>query len=170
MRIFACSGPDYPPDQRPARSTPATHSSVGREVGRRPAYNAGMVEKAYSLSLLQDPFAICRLDKEAPVPDWALGARFFSIARTPDELSVVCPQGSVPEGIDNEAGWRCLKVESPFDFDLSSVVSSVAAPLAREGVRLFLVATQDSDYLLVPQPDLDSTIEILEDAGHRVDR
>ncbi len=67
------------------------------------------------------------------MPDWALGERFFSIARTPDELSTVCEQGSVPEGIDREAGWRCLKVESPFDFDPSGVDSSMAARLAEEG-------------------------------------
>lgn len=129
-----------------------------------------MLEENRSLTLMQGAFAICRLDKEAPLPDWALGGRFFSVSRTPDELSVVCEQGSVPEGIDREAGWRCLKVESPFDFDLSSVVGSMAAPLAKNGIRLFIVATQDSDYLLVKQPDLEHTISLLEQAGHLVER
>ena len=170
METLARSGPDYPPGWWRVDTRLELAQAFGEEADDVPGYNAGMAEKAYPLSLLQDLFAICRLDKDAPVPDWALGERFFSIARTPDELSIVCPQGSVPGGIDHEAGWRCLKVESPFDFDLSSVVSSAAAPLAREGVTLFIVATQDSDYLLVRHPDLEATIETLEEAGHRVDR
>jgi hypothetical protein len=81
-------------------------------------YNAGMVDQKRSLSLMRDVFAVCRLDKAAPMPSWALGGYFFCVARTPDELSVVCEQGGIPEGVEREDGWRCFKVESPFDFDL----------------------------------------------------
>lgn len=129
-----------------------------------------MIEERRSLTLLEGVFAICRLDKESPLPDWGLGGRFFSISRTPDELSVVCEQSSVPEGVDREAGWCCLKVESPFDFDLSGIIQSIAALLAGEGTTMFMVATRDSDYLLIKQPDLESTIALLKRAGHRVDR
>ena len=70
---------------------------------------------------MQGAFGVCGLDNDAPVPDWALGGRFCCVARTPDDLSVVCEQSSVPGGIDREDGWRCFEVESPFDFDLSGV-------------------------------------------------
>ena len=129
-----------------------------------------MVEQKRSLSLMPGVFAVCRLDKEATVPGWALGGRFFSVARTPDELSVVCEQGVVPKGIVREDGWRCLKVESPFAFDLTGVVSSMAARLAEGGTKMFVIATWDSDYLMVKQHDLDPTIATLEEAGHRVER
>lgn len=129
-----------------------------------------MVEQKRSLSLMRGVFAVCRLDKEAPVPGWALEGRFFCVARTPDELSVVCEQGGVPEGVEREDGWRCLKVESPFAFDLAGVVSSMAARLAEEGTKILLVATWDSDYLMVKQHDLEPTIATLKEAGHRVER
>jgi hypothetical protein len=83
-----------------------------------------------SYSLLQHTFAICRMDKNASLPDWAVGGEFWSVSRTPDELSVVCPQGSVPADVDHEAGWKCLKVDSPFEFDLAGMISCMAAPLA----------------------------------------
>ena len=102
--------------------------------------------------------------------DWGLGGRFFSVVRAPDELSVVSEQSSYPEGIDREDGRRCYKVESPFDFDLPGVVSPVAARLAEGGTKVLVVATQDSDYLMVKQPDLQPTIKMLEEAGLRVDR
>ncbi len=120
--------------------------------------------------LLEDSFAICRLDKDAAVPDWATSGDFFSVARTPDELSIVCSQAGVPAGLECEVGWRCLKVESPFQFDLSGMITSIAAPLAEAGIDLFVVATQDSDYLMVKEPDLEQTILVLSQAGFRVDR
>lgn len=124
----------------------------------------------HSLYLLEDSFAICRLDKDAALPDWATSGDFFSLARTPDELSIVCSQGSVPAGVECEVGWRCLKVESPFQFDLSGTITSIAAPLAEVDIDLFAVATQDSDYLMVKEPDLERTVLVLSQAGYRVDR
>lgn len=129
-----------------------------------------MVGPGRSLSLTEGSFAICRLDKNAAIPTWAHTGQFFSITRTSDELSIVCLQSSVPEGTDCEAGWRCLKVESPFEFDLTGAISSIAAPLAEADVGLFVVATQDSDYLMVKETDLERTVLVLSRNGHRVDR
>jgi hypothetical protein len=123
-----------------------------------------------SLCLFEDSFAICRLDKDAAVPDWATSGDFFSVARTPDELSIVCSQTDVPAGAECDLGWRCLKVESPFQFDLSGMITSIAAPLAGASIDLFVVATQDSDYLMVREPDLEQTILVLSQSGYRVDR
>ena len=61
--------------------------------------------------ILRETFAICRLDKDAPIPDWAFQGGLFSITRTKDELSTVCPQINVPKGILCNQEWSCLKVE-----------------------------------------------------------
>lgn len=131
--------------------------------------NKAMAGSRRLLSLMEGSFAICRLDKNAPIPDWAFAGEFFSVARTPDELSIVCPQTGVPEGTDCETGWRCLKVESPFEFDLTGMISSVATSLVEEGLVLFVVATQDSDYLLVKETDLELAISTLSRTGYRVE-
>jgi hypothetical protein len=120
--------------------------------------------------LLKNSFTICRLDKNATIPTWAYTGEFFSITRTPDELSIVCPQAAVPDGTNCETGWRCLKVESPFEFDLAGAISSIVAPLVEAEVDLFVVATQDSDYLMVKETDLERTVLVLSRAGHGVDR
>ncbi len=129
-----------------------------------------MAVSRHSLYLFEDSFVICRLDKDAAVPDWATAGDFFSVARTPDELSIVCSQIHVPAGVECEVGWRCLKVESPFQFDLPGMITSIAAPLAEAGIDLFVVATQDSDYLMVKESSLGQTILVLSQTGHRVDR
>jgi len=121
-----------------------------------------------TLSALQDTFAICRLDKDAQPPDWALRGSFCSITRTPEELSIVCPQINVPEGTKCDKGWRCLKVEGPLALSLTGILSSLATPLAQAGISVFAVSTYDTDYLMVKEKDVESAILVLSQEAHQV--
>jgi hypothetical protein len=120
-----------------------------------------------SLVLLSDLFAVCRLRADAPSPAWATG-ELVSITRTADELSVVCRDDAVPEGVRREAGWRCLRVDGTLDLALVGVLAALAVPLAEAGVSVFAVSTFDTDYLLVKEADLARGFEALRAAGHRV--
>jgi len=127
---------------------------------------AFMTKLKLRISILPDTFAICQLDKDAPIPDWAKGGCFLSITRTPGELSIVCPQILVPKGIRGEEGWRCLKVEGPLDFSATGVLASLLVPLAREGISVFVISTYDTDYLLVKEENLGKAIMLLWQEGH----
>ena len=120
------------------------------------------------LSILPEPMAICHLGKDAPIPDWAHAGSFLSITRTLDELSVVCPQILVPEGIRKDDEWRCLRVEGTLDFSLTGVISLLTTPLAFEGISVFVVSTYDTDYLMVKQRYLEKAIAVLSGNGHQV--
>ena len=121
-----------------------------------------------TLSLLPDRFAICRLPADAAMPIWAQGGVFVSITRTRDELSVVCAQAAVPEGVQMEGGWRCFKVEGPFALDSAiGVVAALVVPLAEAEIGVFVVSTYDTDYLLVKDAHLARATEVLARAGHR---
>ncbi|MBW2147021.1 MAG: ACT domain-containing protein [Deltaproteobacteria bacterium] len=122
------------------------------------------------LSLLQETLAICRLDRDAGIPDWALTGGFFSITRTPDELSIVCPQSSVPEEIPCDREWQCLRVEGPLALSLTGILASLAAPLARAGISTFVVSTYDTDYVMVKEKDVEQAILVLSQEGHQVRR
>lgn len=121
----------------------------------------------YTLIVLPGSFSICRLDAEAPVPEWASG-EISSITRTPDELSIVCSQDDVPDGIRCETGWRCLRLAGQFDLSEFGVLSSLTKPLAKAKLSLFVVGTFDTDYLLVKNAELDSVVQALTAAGHTV--
>jgi hypothetical protein len=121
-----------------------------------------------SLSVLEERLAVCQLEPQAEIPPWATSASFFCVARTPDELSVVCPEGHAPAGIPCERGWRALKLEGPFGFELTGVLASVAAPLARCEVSILAIATYDTDYVLVKEEQLDPAIAALRERGHEV--
>ena len=120
------------------------------------------------LSILPETLAICRLDKESPIPDWALEASFFSITRTGEELSIVCTQLNIPEGVKHEDGYRCFKVQDTLDFSLTGVIASLATPLAFEGISVFTLSTYDTDYLLVKERSLAKASSILSQNGHLV--
>ena len=129
-----------------------------------------MQSKKLRFLLFRDSFAICKLDKDAPVPGWAYAGSFVSITRTPDELSITCAQSYVPEKIQCQKDWRCLKVQGPFDFSVIGVIASFATLLAEFGISIFVVCTFETDYLLVQESDLEKTANALLQQGHQVDR
>jgi uncharacterized protein len=91
--------------------------------------------------------AVWRLDRAASVPDWAQDTELCSITRTADELSVVWPDGAVPEDVVAQGRWRCLRVAGPLDFGLTGIAAALTTPLAAAGIPVMIIATYDTDYL-----------------------
>ncbi len=114
-----------------------------------------------TLTIVPGHFAVCRFDPQEAAPDWVFEGDFFSVTRTVEELSVVCREDIVPEGLRSEAGWACLKVEGPLDLSLTGVMASLAVPLAEAGISIFAVSTYDTDYLLVKVGDLERAVAVL---------
>lgn len=125
-------------------------------------------EVALRLSVLEDRLAICRLEPDSEAPGWATEAGLFSITRTPDELSIVCPEPNVPDEITREDGWRALAIEGPLDFSLVGILASVATPLAEAGLCIFAISTYDTDYVLVQEDALGTAVSVLHESGHVV--
>jgi hypothetical protein len=121
-----------------------------------------------ALTILPGLYAVGRLPTSAPIPDWAVGDWFFSITRTADELSILCPQDHVPDGVKCEPGWRCLQVAGPLGFSLTGVLASLLAPLAEAKISIFAVSTYDTDYVLVKADSFKEAINALLAAGHDV--
>jgi hypothetical protein len=126
-------------------------------------------ERPVRLTVLDHRLAVCGLDGAADLPGWAHQGNFFSITRGTDELSVVCLEGLVPEGVRAERGWRAMRVVGVIDFSVIGVLARLTVPLAEAGIGVFAVSTFDTDYLLVKEQDLGEAIEALRDAGHILD-
>ena len=118
-------------------------------------------KKQLTLSILPDCLAICRMASDQPIPAWAYKDAFFTISRTPDELSIVCSENSVPAGVKAEKGWRSFKVEGPLDFSLTGVLAALARPLADAKISIFAISTFDTDYILVKQEYLEQATKVL---------
>jgi hypothetical protein len=124
--------------------------------------------RGLTLDIVPGSFAICRWGPHELLPPSILEGTFFSVTRTPTELSAVCAAAAVPPGVKAEGPWSALAVRGPLDLNMTGVLAGLTAPLAAAGVSIFAVSTYDTDYVLVRRHDLDRAIRALREAGHQV--
>jgi uncharacterized protein len=108
------------------------------------------------------------LPANASPPDWAIKGAFTSLTRTADELSIVCPAENVPEEHRPTTPWVCLKIEGPFSFSEVGILSSFIGPLAEKEVPIFAISTFDTDYVLIGEGYVETALQALKDAGHKL--
>ena len=121
------------------------------------------------LQLLPGRFAVCRLGPADPVPEWASApGTLMVLARTAQELSIVCDQRVVPEGVRAERGFRALVVSGPLPFDAIGILASITGVLAAAAIPLLAISTFDTDYVLVRDERVDAASRVLRAAGHTV--
>ena len=113
------------------------------------------------LNLLKTKLAVVRLPPTKSIPSALLSSKdtpFLSITKTTDELSIVCSEqlmNNDTTAITNDAdakvenGWVAFKVQGPLDFAWTGILSSLANPLAENGISIFAISTFDTDYILV---------------------
>ena len=112
--------------------------------------------------------AIARLPADAPVPGWVRGA-FVSLTRTPDELSIVCPESAVPAGVTHERGRVALGIEGVIPMSSIGILAALCGALAEARVSVFALSTHDTDWLLVALERFEAARDALRAAGHRVE-
>jgi hypothetical protein len=123
-----------------------------------------------TLSLLPHTYAVCHFHPDKHIPYWALLGDFVSLTRTNEELSVVCQQENVPEEIDAERGWCCIKVLGAFDFSIAGVNASLALPLAEADISVLSIATYSTNYWLVKEENVERALQVLVQAGHHLQK
>lgn len=127
----------------------------------------------FTLTLLPDELAVCRLPSDSRVPDWAWHGPVQSVTRTDEELSIVCAHDATPAngsrpGLHVDGPWRVFKVHGPFPFDVTGVVASLSKPLAEAAVGVFILSTYDTDWILVKEETVHRAADALREAGHTV--
>jgi len=121
------------------------------------------------LKMLDSTFSVVKLPSNEDIPLWALNSNIFTISRTDEELSIVCPSECLPTNEvfkDIENDWKCIKVEGVLDFSLTGILSSLANPLAENKISIFAISTFNTDYLLVKSHAIEKAKVILEREGH----
>jgi hypothetical protein len=123
-----------------------------------------------ALRLVEVPgiFAICRLSLDSELQMWFLSDPFFAMVRSEDALTIVCDQEKVPDRVQQERGWRALKLEGTFDFAETGILESVLKPLAEARVGIFAISSFETDYVLVKEDGFEIARQALEGAGHAV--
>ncbi len=120
-----------------------------------------------TLETIPERYAVCRFPQDSNIPSWITGP-FYSLTRTPDELSVVSLQSTVPSNVQAERDWRVLRIAGQLDFSLIGVIANLSNLLAAANVSIFVVSTFDTDYFLVRESELAQAAAALTQAGHTV--
>ena len=121
-----------------------------------------------TLDLIPGSYAVCRWAPDESLSPSITEGTFFSVTRTPTELSAVCDVAAVPPGVKTDGPWSVLAVRGPLDLNMTGVLAGLTAPLAAAGISIFAISTYDTDYLLVRNHDLDRAILVLREAGHDI--
>ena len=121
-----------------------------------------------TLSLLTGEYAVCKLEPGHDIPKWVTRNGFWSVTKTRNELSIVCPEDRIPEGVKAESGWKILEVEGPLDFSMTGVLNCLTKPLADSKISVFVLSAYLTDFLLIRSKDLKPAIEVLRAQGHKI--
>lgn len=119
-----------------------------------------------TLQLLNQTFTVCQLNSIAEAD---LSAPFTFLARTDEEISLVCPVQSCPSSaLNRQDGWRCLRIAGVLDFSLIGILARVADCLAKASVPLFAVSTYNTDYILFREQHEPAALNALKAAGYDI--
>ncbi|MFC3031225.1 ACT domain-containing protein [Pseudoalteromonas fenneropenaei] len=120
-----------------------------------------------TLQLLPQSFTIHSLDESAAIPAAVFSAEVFFIAKTADELSIVCPSDIAMPSYATEPNWRALEVIGPLGFSLTGIMANLSGVLAKANVSIFAISTYDTDYILVKQHQVDLAVNALKKDGYQ---
>lgn len=121
-----------------------------------------------TLQLHSTEFTIHSLDVDSPIPTELFKQTLFFIAKTYDELSIVCPSDFAINGLDAEHNWLALEVVGPLGFSLTGIMANISGVLARANISIFAISTYDTDYVLVKKQAINDAIKSLKKDGYTV--
>jgi hypothetical protein len=125
------------------------------------------MDKKFKITMLEDKFGISKLPQFGEIPViFTKGDMCFTF-RTDDELTIICPEFMAPNNVQQEIGWRCLKVQGEGNIMKEvGMVPTITKPLADAGISTCIVTTFSSQYVFMMEEHLVKAVHILQQAGH----
>ena len=119
-----------------------------------------------TLTALPHALTVCRL---ADASEIDLNQDFYFLARTDEELSLVCRTEDTPANTaDRDDGWRAFRIEGVLDFSLIGILSRLSAILAENKIGIFAVSTYNTDYILVKEENFKRALQVLAEKGYTI--
>lgn len=125
-----------------------------------------MMEAHMKIQTLSLPFTICKLQDASQAN---MDAPFCFLARTDEEISLVCPTDCAPSNTTaREDGWRAFRIQGVLDFSLVGILAQISALLAAQHIGIFAVSTYNTDYILTKAENYDRALTALASAGYEI--
>jgi len=118
------------------------------------------------LERLSYDLSVCRL---RDLSGFDAVSAFFFLARTDEELSLVCRTQDVPVHVQaRDDGWKAFRVRGILDFSLIGILAEITGILAEGAISVFAVSTYNTDYVLVKKENWEQALETLSQKGYTV--
>lgn len=84
---------------------------------------------------------------------------------------MVCPSSVIPENvIEQDDGWRAMRIFGTLDISLIGIFSGIATELAKQRIGIFAISTFNTDYILVKEKDFAKALESLRKKGYQCNK
>ncbi len=118
------------------------------------------------LHLLEEKFTLSKLPQFAELPVTLMKGDMCFVFRTEEELSVISPEFMAPTNVQQEVGWRCIRVHGESQLKDASIVVSISTPLASANIPVLTVTTFDTVYFFFQEEHVVQAVTALQQAGH----
>ena len=122
--------------------------------------------KKLKLHLLEEKFTISKLPVFGELPTIIANGEYCFVMRTDDELTVITPDFMAPNNVQQELGWRCVRIDGEIPFQAVGVLYSLLKPLSEASIPVFAISTYNTDYVFLPEDMLVHAVQSLQHAGH----
>ena len=118
------------------------------------------------IKALTDLFSVCKVEDATQID---LSKDFCFIAKTDEEISLVCPTQNVPAATSaRDDGWRGFRIQGTLDFSLIGILAKISAILAEQRIGIFAISTYNTDYIFVKEENFAKALKSLAEHGYKV--
>jgi hypothetical protein len=121
------------------------------------------------LELLKGNYQLIKLDPDcAELPHKVVEQDFFSISRTPDELSVIVLEDVAVDITDKktEKSWQIIKFVDDRPLDSVGIYAKITAILAENDISTFTLSTYNTEYILIKKEKMIKAVNSLKASGY----
>lgn len=118
------------------------------------------------LEVINKRFAVCKIKS---IESINLNADYLFIAKTSEEVSLVCDEASIPNDcIERDKGWQAFRIKGVLDFSLVGILAKISTVLADNDISIFAISTYNTDYILIKEESFEKAIDILKMKNYKI--
>ena len=118
------------------------------------------------LKIIDCKLTVCKVTEVSSIN---LESDFYFIAKTDEEVSLVCKTEDTPiNTVERDDGWRGFRIQGVLDFSLIGILSKLSGILAEHKIGIFAVSTYNTDYILVKEENFERALNVLAAEGYTV--
>ena len=116
-----------------------------------------------NLKILPYELTVCKVNSASCID---ISAEFYFIAKTDEEISLVCKTEDAPEDTAAREDLVFFSRYRWYCFSLVGILSKLSGILAEKEIGIFAVSTYNTDYILVKAENLAAAADALKDEGY----